>query len=169
MGLTLVPPLLPCPLVQPHLEEVYVNQTPELGLLLHLHLTFPHHLVKHAGAPAAAWVVLHTPPNSPKLNMTVVWQNKTPTRLPEALWARFKPGPGAVESSSWMMHKMDSAISPSEVRERGLRRWALGFSTPSPAASTSTLFLGAPVHCCSTCHSQSACEIPSDFLFWQTP
>jgi hypothetical protein len=35
---------------------------------------FPRLLVRDAGAPAAAWVVLHSPPDSDKLLVTVAWQ-----------------------------------------------------------------------------------------------
>jgi hypothetical protein len=86
------------------------------SLHLSLELTFPHKLVKHAGAPARAWLVLASPAESAQLQVTLVWQNKSATRLPEALWLRFKPGRGAVAQDTWLMHKLDGAISPSEVR-----------------------------------------------------
>jgi hypothetical protein len=50
-----------------------------------------------------------------ELHITLVWQNKTATRLPEALWLRFQPGHGAVDEASWLMHKLDGSVSPSEV------------------------------------------------------
>lgn len=84
--------------------------------MLHLKLSFPDRLVQLAGAPAAAWLVLHAPPDTPQLHVTLAWQNKTVTRLPEALWLRFRPGPGAVDEESWVMKKMDSHIKPQEVR-----------------------------------------------------
>lgn len=119
-------PLLLLLLSQAKLEAVYVNTSPQFGLMVHLELSFPHLLTKHAGAPAAAWMVLHSPPNSSQLHMWAVWQDKTPTRLPESLWLRFKPAKGAVDEDSWLMHKIDSQVSPSEVGARGGRAggWA---------------------------------------------
>lgn len=49
------------------------------------------------------------------LQVTAVWQGKTPTRVPEALWFSFKPEPSAVDSSSWRLHKLSSAVHPHEV------------------------------------------------------
>jgi hypothetical protein len=62
--------------------------------------------VRDAGAPAAAWVVLHSPPNDAALHVTVAWLNKTATRLPEASWVRFSPGRGAVDDASWRVYKI---------------------------------------------------------------
>lgn len=75
----------------------------------------PRPLATLAGAPQTVWVVLHSPSDSPALHVTLVWQNKTPTRLPEALWLRFKPGRGAVDDDSWTMNKISSSIKPTEV------------------------------------------------------
>jgi hypothetical protein len=102
--------------LQASLEQVYHTEDDTHGLILHLKLSFPEQLMQLAGAPAAAWVVLHAPPDSPELHVTVAWQNKTVTRLPEALWLRFKPGPGAVDAASWEMQKLNSHIKPQEVR-----------------------------------------------------
>lgn len=105
------------PALQPRLVAVYDEGPPDDtdGLQLHLELTFPHKLVKHAGAPARAWLSLQSAADSTRLDVTLVWQNKTATRLPEALWLRFKPGKGGVDEGSWLMHKLDGAISPAEV------------------------------------------------------
>jgi hypothetical protein len=100
---------------QTRLVQIYDKSSPETGLHLALELSFPHHLVKHAGAPQQAWITLESPPTSHLLHLTLVWQGKTPTRLPEALWLRFRPGRGSVDPGSWLMHKLDGAISPSEV------------------------------------------------------
>jgi hypothetical protein len=53
------------------------------------------------------------------LEVSVVWQGKRPTRLPEALWLSFQPGPAAVDQASWRLHKLDSLISPMEVSTHG--------------------------------------------------
>lgn len=48
-----------------------------------------------------------------------MWQEKTPTRIPEALWFSFKPATSAVDAASWRLHKLGSSIHPHEV---GLER-----------------------------------------------
>lgn len=101
--------------VQPWLVQVYDSSKDDGSLHLSLELAFPHKLVQAAGAPARAWLVLASPADSARLSLTLVWQNKTATRLPEALWLRFRPGRGAVSHDSWVMHKLDGAISPAEV------------------------------------------------------
>jgi len=53
------------------------------------------------------------------LHVAVVWQDKTPTRIPEALWFSFRPAGGAVDPHSWRLHKLSSSIHPSEVRSQG--------------------------------------------------
>lgn len=83
--------------------------------MLHLKLRFPSQLVDQAGAPETAWLVIHSPPDSQQLHLTVAWQNKTVTRLPEAMWLKFTPGEGAVDEGSWRMRKLNSHIDPKEV------------------------------------------------------
>jgi hypothetical protein len=107
--------LMFCMLLQAKLEQVYHKEDDTHGLMLHLKLSFPEQLVKLAGAPAAAWLVLHAPLDRPQLHITMAWQNKTVTRLPEAMWLRFRPGPGAVDEGSWVMKKINSHIKPREV------------------------------------------------------
>jgi hypothetical protein len=51
--------------------------------------------------------------------VSVVWQDKTPTRIPEALWLSFRPAAAAVNASSWALHKLDSSISPLDVLRNG--------------------------------------------------
>ncbi|KAF6255451.1 hypothetical protein COO60DRAFT_212733 [Scenedesmus sp. NREL 46B-D3] len=100
---------------QASLEQAYHTEDHTHGLMLHLKLSFPDRLVQLAGAPAAAWLVLHAPPDTPQLHVTLAWQNKTVTRLPEAVWLRFRPGRGAVDESSWVMKKLGSHIKPQQV------------------------------------------------------
>jgi hypothetical protein len=52
------------------------------------------------------------------LHVSVVWQEKTPTRIPEALWFSFRPASSAVDASSWRLHKLGSSIDPHEVSWR---------------------------------------------------
>lgn len=53
------------------------------------------------------------------LLLDVVWQDKTPTRIPEAMWVRFRPDPTAVDIDSWRMHKLGSLVAPDEVVYNG--------------------------------------------------
>lgn len=46
-------------------------------------------------------------------------QNKTATRLPEALWLRFTPAKRVANASTWNFNKLGSWISPSEVLLNG--------------------------------------------------
>ena len=119
--------------------EVYDQSTADGSLHLSLELQFPHKLVKHAGAPAKAWVVLASPSDSAEMQITLVWQNKTATRLPEALWLRFKPSTSAVARHSWLMYKLDGAVSPAEVcaghqHMRGCTGYPAQHNTPTSRA-----------------------------------
>eukprot|EP00879_Flechtneria_rotunda_P010814 GHRR01011301.1.p1 GENE.GHRR01011301.1~~GHRR01011301.1.p1 ORF type:complete len:838 (+),score=278.05 GHRR01011301.1:406-2919(+) len=100
---------------KPKLKQVFHHSDDQHGLMLHLQLKFPKHLVREAGAPETAWLVVHSPQDTPQLHITLVWQNKTATRLPEALWLRFKPAAGAVDKDTWVMRKLASHINPTEV------------------------------------------------------
>jgi hypothetical protein len=54
------------------------------------------------------------------LELSLVWVNKTATRIPEALWLRFGLDSNVgVQANSWTLHKMGSAISPHEVSRCG--------------------------------------------------
>lgn len=55
------------------------------------------------------------PDDDGALQVSVVWQEKTPTRIPEALWFSFRPAGSAVDASSWRLHKLGSSIHPHEV------------------------------------------------------
>lgn len=54
-------------------------------------------------------------PDDGALHVSVVWQEKTPTRIPEALWFSFRPAGSAVNANSWRLHKLGSSIHPHEV------------------------------------------------------
>lgn len=53
-----------------------------------LQAAFGRDLVEEAGAPQAIWTEIVAPADSSELRVAVTWQDKTPTRLPEALWVR---------------------------------------------------------------------------------
>jgi hypothetical protein len=58
------------------------------------------------------------PPNTPELAVAVAWQGKTPTRLPEALWLSWAPGPAA-QTHTWALQKINSRAHPHDVRGHG--------------------------------------------------
>lgn len=59
------------------------------------------------------------------LEIALIWQGKTPTRLPEALWFSFVPAQGSVDPTSWRFNKLSSWINPAEVGLRGAAVYAL--------------------------------------------
>ncbi|CAL5218578.1 g272 [Coccomyxa viridis] len=77
--------------------------------------TMPQELVQYYGAPAQVWYNIRSPGEDDTLLMDILWVNKTATRLPEALWAQFKPDAAVVDPDSWTMSKMGSPISPLNV------------------------------------------------------
>lgn len=94
---------------RPHSRRRGLKLSPDSGSLL-----------TNAGAnndePAPAGAQKH-PGGGPapgRLGLTVAWRRKPPTRVPEALWLRFRPGPGA-DAGSWRLSKLGSEISPLEV------------------------------------------------------
>lgn len=56
-------------------------------------------------------------PDADALHVSVVWQEKTPTRIPEAMWFRFTPAADAVDHNSWRLHKIDSVVDPLKVNK----------------------------------------------------
>eukprot|EP00775_Hariotina_reticulata_P006744 gene6744-6964_t len=93
------------------LDQVFESKAATGELLqLSLQYSLPKELVQQTGAPPELWMTLRD-----SLKVAVVWKNKTPTRLPEALWWSFRPHPGAVNQDSWRMHKLNSHIHPHEV------------------------------------------------------
>jgi hypothetical protein len=148
-------------LLQAKLEQVFHKEDDTQGLVLHLKLSFPDNLVQLAGAPTAAWLVLRAPPDRPQLHVTMVWQNKTVTRLPEAMWLRFRPGSGAVDEASWEMRKLDSHIKPQEVRV--CKMTAVTFSVREGSAATGpaeVMSAGSAIadSRCSACGAKMNCK-----------
>ncbi|GAB4813534.1 hypothetical protein N2152v2_000580 [Parachlorella kessleri] len=100
---------------QPRLKAVWHRETAGGGFHLVTKAAFPRALVKEAGAPRAVWTEIRSPPNSSDLLVDVIWENKTATRLPEALWVRWRPSLDSVDPTSWVLHKLGQPISPLEV------------------------------------------------------
>ncbi len=102
---------------QPTLEALWRRTIDDGSLQLYLRYSLPSNLSQLAGAPKALWLQLDLPVDSPQLGLAAIWQDKTPTRLPEALWLRFRPGPAA--GSNWQLHKLGGSVSPGEVMVNG--------------------------------------------------
>lgn len=77
--------------------------------------SLPQTSVLRAGAPATLYLEYRSPSDSETLQVNLIWENKTPTRLPEAFWLQWQPKPNAVDVNSWKMSKLGSLISPLEV------------------------------------------------------
>lgn len=71
--------------------------------------------VEEAGAPPTALLLLHTWEDDAVVMVDVLYDDKAPTRLPEAMWLRFAPPPAAAATDKLLMNKMGSWISPSEI------------------------------------------------------
>lgn len=61
--------LVLCCAVQPRLVQVYDSSKGDGSLHISLELSFPHKLVKRAGAPAKAWLVLASAADSRQLQV----------------------------------------------------------------------------------------------------
>ncbi|KAL4430828.1 hypothetical protein ABPG75_006084 [Micractinium tetrahymenae] len=105
----------------PQLQEVWDQQGEDGTLRLITMTAFREDLVEDAGAPQALWTEITAPAGSRELQVAVTWELKTPTRLPEALWVRWRPDPAAVNASTWVLHKLGQPISPLEVILNGSR------------------------------------------------
>eukprot|EP00775_Hariotina_reticulata_P005520 gene5520-5755_t len=102
---------------EPHFIKAHHSCTAEGGLSLQLHYKFEGHLHTRAGAPGEIVLQLSSPSDSETLGLNLVWLDKTPTRLPETMWLRFRLVEGlSVNPDSWRLHKLGSAaINPQEV------------------------------------------------------
>lgn len=70
----------------------------------------------HYGAPASVYVEITSSADAASaadLNITLRWQNKTTTRLPESIWLEMRPDAGTDAALS--VSKMGSPIDPNDV------------------------------------------------------
>lgn len=72
--------------------------------------------VSYYGAPSSVSIVYNIT-SSGIINMDVVFEKKTPTRLPEASFISFLPD--AVSGSSWIVQKLDERVDSSKVVVNG--------------------------------------------------
>lgn len=91
----------------------------DAGLTLMLGFVFDTWAVVEAGAPAEFWVTYFFSNSTREISMSGIWLEKTPTRLPEALWLRMQPDPLALEANSWRLHKLATQVSPYDVVRNG--------------------------------------------------
>eukprot|EP00884_Botryococcus_braunii_P006942 jgi/Botrbrau1/16249/Bobra.0066s0034.1 len=82
-------------------------------------LELPTWMIVDAGAPRHIWLEIQSKSDDPRLYVDVVWIDKTPTRLPEALWYKFAPDAEVADPQSWLMYKLGQPISPLEVVNNG--------------------------------------------------
>ena len=110
-------------------KDVSTDIGTDKGLFVVLEMEFDDdEVVEVAGAPSTIYLELSSPgdgtttTNPRELFIDVIWENKTATRLPEAMWLSFEPDPQeAVDPGSWEMSKLGQWISPLEVAVNGSR------------------------------------------------
>lgn len=93
------------------------NRSTAPALHLFTRSTFSEAAVRDAGAPVALWTEIRAWPGSRELEIDVVWENKTATRLPEALWARWRPH--RADHGTWALDKLGSAVPVGDVLQNG--------------------------------------------------
>ena len=103
----------------PALQKVWQRTDGHGGLHVIAKAVFDDDLVTYAGAPAAVYYDISSPKDSNDLFIDIVWENKTATRLPEAMWLSWECDAPAVDPSSWAMSKLGQWISPLEVMRNG--------------------------------------------------
>ena len=103
----------------PALQKVWKVVDDDGGLHIIAEAVFDDDLVTYAGAPAAVYYDISSPKDSNDLFIDIVWENKTATRLPEAMWLSWECDAPAVDPSSWAMSKLGQWISPLEVMRNG--------------------------------------------------
>jgi hypothetical protein len=79
---------------------------------------------KHPASAVTAWpselyLELVLPKQEPQIQVTFTWLGKRANRLPEAIWLTFNPV--APQTQSWMLSKLDGAVSPFDVVRGGNR------------------------------------------------
>lgn len=112
-GMEFVKPRPKHKLFYPHLEEVYQVDSNTLRC----YLSMPREAVKELGAPAR--LVMEYKCHRTAIDITCIWMDKNPCRLPEGTWLSFNPKVNS--SSNWLMDKMGQQVSPLDVVKNGNR------------------------------------------------
>jgi len=84
-----------------------------------LQVVFPEELWISAGAPKEAWLSFQVFSNT-SIALSLYLKDKTPTRLPEALFLRFIPFPNS-DNPRWKMEKLGMPINPYSVLDGGAK------------------------------------------------
>lgn len=110
--------------VTPRLERLHVREADEdkgEGMSLAIDLRMPKWSVRDYGGCERVHVRVTDQVDPPVLRATVVCQGKTPTRLPEGMWVRFRPNLGTAVAESWRLTKLGRPIHPHAVMRNGSR------------------------------------------------
>ena len=106
-------------LYEPRLETLYRQDTDDaISLLAQLH--FPKEAIETYGAPAELWMEYRFLQQKPIIEMQVSWFGKSAIRVREASWFSAIPIQKK-NKEGWLMEKIDSFISPSQVISFGSR------------------------------------------------
>lgn len=107
---------------RPRLHRVFLSKI-DSAVMEHLHViaevVFDQELVVMAGAPPRAYLEYRILPHSSDLHVDFTWVDKTATRLPEAMWVRWRPGPDATDPKSWRLYKLGELVDPLDVMQNG--------------------------------------------------
>lgn len=123
----------------------YDNVTADGGathIVFHVEVTFASDAVTLAGAPQVAWVSVKVPLSKfdASIGVTVQAFNKTATRLPEAMFLRFKPAASGDGGHTFAMEKLGEWMDPLDVVVGGAKHMHSlsrgGVSFPAVASSS---------------------------------
>jgi len=112
---------------KPNMTNVHADYLPSLVALymmnngsdyqFYVNLEMPEIAVTMNGAPKAVWVYISIPSNGPNIDINVIWQNKTSTRLVEALFVSFIPT--WATNTTYTFNKLGEWIGVDEVLFNG--------------------------------------------------
>eukprot|EP00026_Physarum_polycephalum_P003968 Phypoly_transcript_03985.p1 GENE.Phypoly_transcript_03985~~Phypoly_transcript_03985.p1 ORF type:complete len:714 (+),score=74.06 Phypoly_transcript_03985:89-2230(+) len=114
---------------KPNMTNTDAFYLPSLSALFHMqnssgyyfysYVTMPADAVTLDGAPKSVYINVFIPANGSTIEINLIWQNKTMTRLPEALYFSFMPDWRA--STQYQFNKLGEWISVDEVLLNGSR------------------------------------------------
>jgi hypothetical protein len=97
-------------------EQFYYKETKE-SWIFNIYLTTGGDSILNFGAPERSWMTVTIPKNGTSIKFLFQMFNKTPTRLPEALWMSFKPRITNPEAT--FIDKLGQWVSPIDVVKNG--------------------------------------------------
>eukprot|EP01125_Pyxidicula_operculata_P012339 TRINITY_DN404_c0_g1_i1.p1 TRINITY_DN404_c0_g1~~TRINITY_DN404_c0_g1_i1.p1 ORF type:complete len:756 (+),score=195.29 TRINITY_DN404_c0_g1_i1:7-2274(+) len=93
------------------------NYTDRVEVLIQLQLDPQSSVIFGAPKQVELYIIIST--QTPSIKLELQWFEKTATRLPEAMWLKFRPIVG--DPKNWWMDVMGSPVSPYEVVVNGSR------------------------------------------------